>query len=364
MIRSGNPDDHSIWLRRLPGSRPFWGDCEFTFDYDTRDYDWLVIYDDIPSRAIQRRSLGEELLACDPRNTLLITSEPSSIKSYGSRFLRQFAHVLTSQESWAISHPGVIRSQPALLWFYGFPGGNDNTRGQYDDMVAYPPLKKTSDISTVCSSKQMRHTLHHQRYQFVQRLKGTLPGLTVFGHGVLPLNDKADALDSFRYHLAIENHVAPHHWTEKLSDSFLGATLPFYYGCPNISDYFPEESLVAIDIFKFEKSLETIKEVIRDRWYEKRLPAILEARRLVLEEYSLFATIDNIVKRHRRSASPDPGPLLEDPIASIKSRHKVRQDSLGNKLLDLYEKTNFQLTTLRRLQRRATCASPDKTDTR
>ena len=49
-------------------------------------------------------------------------------------------------------------------------------------------------------------------------------------------------------HIAVENHIAPHHWTEKLSDSFLGYCLPFYIGCPNAADYFPEQSFIGLDI--------------------------------------------------------------------------------------------------------------------
>jgi hypothetical protein len=339
MIRSATPDDPSRWLRRFPGGRPVWGGCHFIFDHEARDYDWLVAYDDLPPRPGERRSLRDEVLACPAQNTLLITVEPSSIKAYGNRFLSQFGHILTSQEPWAIHHPGVIRSQPALLWFYGYHVAPDDPRGDYDFQVAHPPLNKTDDISTVCSSKQMRHTLHHHRYQFVQKLSAAMPELQVFGHGVRALPDKSDALDRFRYHVAIENHVAPHHWTEKLADSFLGATLPFYHGCPNTADYFPEESVVPIDIFKFDESLATIQQAIRDRWYEKRLPAILEARRRVVTDYGLFATIDKIIRRTHTQR----GPLSPTAPVHLKSRHLVRKASVANQLLDFYDKVRFRV---------------------
>ena len=71
---------------------------EFIFGPDARNYDWLVVYDDLP------RFIGmtEEPLACPPENTLLITSEPSGVKVYGRSFVRQFGHVLTSQEPIAL----------------------------------------------------------------------------------------------------------------------------------------------------------------------------------------------------------------------------------------------------------------------
>jgi hypothetical protein len=113
----------------------------------------------------------------------------------------------------------------------------------YDDLQSTPPPPKNKTISTVCSIGQGRLTLHYKRYHFTQKLKNHIPELDVFGHGVNPMNDKAEVLDPYRYHIAIENHIFPHHLTEKLPDAFLGYTLPFYHGCQNASDYFPPEFL-------------------------------------------------------------------------------------------------------------------------
>jgi hypothetical protein len=194
--------------------------------------------------------------------------------------------VLTSQEPWAIPHPNPIFSQCGLLWFYG---------KSHQQASADFPIQKSFDISTVCSSKQQKHTLHSLRHEFTRRLKMEMSELEVFGHGHRFIKTKVEALDPFRYHLAIENHFAPHHWTEKLADAFLGGCLPFYFGCPNVFDYFPEESLIHLDIRDFGLSLEIIRQSMSDKAYEKRLNAVLEARRLVLEEYSLFPMLTRLI---------------------------------------------------------------------
>ena len=87
------------------------------------------------------------------------------------------------------------------------------------------------------------------------------------------IEQKADALDPYRYHLAVENYIGPHYWTEKLADAFLGYTLPFYCGAPNAADYFPEESFIPIDINNFDGALETIRRAIADKEYEKTVAA-------------------------------------------------------------------------------------------
>ncbi len=281
-----------LWLRQFPDNDPTWGNCEFIFNSEDTNYDWLVVYNDFPE------SLMEETLACPEDHTLLVTTEPPSIKSYGSDFTNQFNCVLTSQPEWSLPHKNRIFSQAALHWFIGW--GKDNFRS-YNTLASASPENKNKIISTVCSSKQQRHTLHNQRYQFTQALKAKLPELEIFGHGVRLMDDKAEALDDYRYHIAVENYVGEHHWTEKLSDSFLGLTLPFYFGCPNAGDYFPRQSFISIDINDLEGAFEIIRNAIDNNEYEKRLPYILEARRRVLEEYNIFAVLSREIELRHNS---------------------------------------------------------------
>ena len=323
------------WLRQFPGNTTVWGCCEYLFDPNAREYDWLVVYNDFPG------NLQEERLSCPRQHTLLVTCEPSSIKTYGRAYTAQFGFVLTSQAEWALPHEHRIYSQPALQWFYGLGGERLRT---YDQMVAAPPLDKHKTISTVCSSKRQRHTLHNKRYRFTQALKARIPAMDIYGHGVKAMEDKAEALDDYRYHVAIENHIGIHHWTEKLSDVFLGAALPFYSGCPNATDYFPEESFIPIDIDHVEKAYETIERAIQDREYEKRLPFILEARRRVLEQYNLFA----VLTREVETRMDDPAHF--PPGGVVMSRRLLRKRNPSVALEDFYGKCRSKV--LHALKRR------------
>ncbi len=328
------------WLRQFPHRNPVWGNCRFIFDKNERNYDWLVVDNDLPGMQKNNRLSAAEELACSPEHTLLLTREPSSVSTYGTDFLKQFGYVLTGQEDWAIRHPGKIHSQPALRWYYGDTGRNNNIDlRDYDYIAAHPPVNKTKLISTVCSAKRQRHTLHHRRVAFIEQLCAQLPELNRFGENVREISDKAEALDAYRYHIAIENHVCPHWWTEKLADAFLGLTLPFYYGAPNVADYFPAESFISIDIRNFKESLDTIRRAIENNEYGKRLPAIQEARRLVLEKYNTFAVLSDIIeKRHNSLAKPQPS-------CQIFGRHALRQTPLKAVRIGL-EKTVMRVRTL------------------
>lgn len=324
-----SPIPKHYFLHQLPQSDPVWDGCRFGFEPEDRDYDWLLVYEDLPPLPDVPRNKRREVLACHTKHTLLTTTEPSSIKYYGGAYVLQFGCVLTSQAAWALPHPNRIYSQPGLIWLYGV--GQDKVRS-FDEMVAHPPLDKSHDLSMVFSPKRQRHTLHHRRFDFMRRLRALLPEMDVYGRGVRPLDDKAEALDAYRYHVAIENYIGPHHWTEKLADAFLGLTLPFYCGAPNAADYFPPESFIPIDIRDPEGAAQIIRRAIRANEYERRLPAIMEARRRVLYEYNLFAVVSReIQKRH------DPT-RQADGRSVIYSRHALRRRSLAVALQDLMGK--------------------------
>lgn len=312
------------FLRRFPNHVPSLGRCDFIFDPAARNYDWLVVYDDLD------RANPIEPLGCSPKHTLLLTGEPSSISVYGRAFLNQFGHVLTSQEPSALQHPGVIRRQAGLLWYYG----GTQERGSFDALAAAGRPVKTKTLSTVCSTKAMKHTLHSLRLEFTQRLKADLPSLDVFGYGMNELGDKADALDPYKYHLAIENHSCDHHWTEKLADAYLGFCLPLYFGCTNLDAYLPRESYIWIDIRDYAKARAEIERVLRSPdEYERRLPAIIEARRRVLHEYATFPQLARLIEERHDPSAPRarPGKVLRGR-RTLRIRHPL------STLRDLFDK--------------------------
>jgi len=329
------------WFRhQLPSDDPGWGNCVFSFDPNDTQYDWLVVYEDIPGLPGIPRNQRCEQLMCPPEHTMLTTSEPSSIKHYGNAYSSQFGCVLTSQAEWALPHKDRIHQQAGLIWIYGI--GFEGPARSFEEIRDKVPENKQHDLAMVFSGKRMRLTLHNQRFRFMQALTEQLPEMHVFGRseGHIDLDDKADALDPYRYSIALENHIEQHHWTEKLADAFLGLTLPFYAGCPNAADYFPEESFIPVDMSDPEGAAKIIRKAIADNEYEKRLPAIREARRRVLQEHNLFAVLSReIEKRHDPHRTPD-------PAAAICSRHAVRRQSPLNWLSDLTGKTRARLRHL------------------
>ena len=293
---------------------------EFVLDPCSRDYDWFVVYDDLPSIRGERYPINAESLACPAHHTILITYEPSSIKFYGSDYIEQFEYVLTSQDSHVLKHPNRHSTPPIGLWYYGTAA---------DALQSTSPPAKSGDVCIFLATKRTRLPFHRKRVRFQRKLIRLLPELDLYGRDIHHLPKKADCLDGYRYSIAIENHIERHHWTEKLSDCFLGYCLPFYAGCPNASDYFPKESFIAIDIDEPEAAVETIRRAMAAGEYEKRLPAVVEARRRVVEEYNLGNVIGDIITLSRNKNSTRRVVARTD-IDKIRSRRAVILGGLGS----------------------------------
>lgn len=267
------------------------GVCEFVFSSFERDYDWLVIIDDVP-RALKK---NYEELACPKENTILVTTEPSTITRYGKSFASQFQYLITNQDENILPHKNALRSQTGNVWMYG---------KTYDEIISMNIPNKSKNISTVCSNKQQGHTLHKKRYDFTLKLQEEIPEIVRCGWGYKPIDTKIEALDDFKFHVCIENHIGKDVWTEKIADAFLAYCVPIYYGCPNIYDYFPKDSIILIDLDNFQASIDKIKTIINTPGeYERRLDAVKEARNLLIEKYNLLEMINNIVKNNNTTIS-------------------------------------------------------------
>ncbi|WP_173480049.1 MULTISPECIES: glycosyltransferase family 10 domain-containing protein [unclassified Marinobacterium] len=322
-----------VWRHQLNSSYPVVNNCTFTFDIDEREYDWLVVYDDLPPSNKERRSMRQEKLACPPEKTILVTSEPSSIKSYFSEFTDQFGFVLTSQPEWALPHKNRIFSQPALQWFYGV--GSKNTI-DFEGLHESNESCKDRLISVVGSSKKEKHTLHALRYQFIKALTDSLPNIDIYGRGFTEMDDKAEAIQPYMFHIAVENHYSEHHWTEKLADAFLGEAVPLYVGCPNIKQYFPEDSIIILDISNPEEAIKTISSLTAKEYFRRR-PAVLEAKRKILHEYNLFSVIEKIVNSANTKTNND------NETRILKSRRSMIKRSLRSSVKHLYQKIRLRI---------------------
>lgn len=302
--------------------------CYFVVDDPgCEDYDWLVLYDDMPKKSCGTIVNEVEKLRCPQSHTILITQEPPSIKIYPRCFTRQFGYVLTTQLQDTLPHPNSRLSCGSLHPQNGHTWQENQSTAQYE---------KTELLSTVCSAKQMKHTEHFARYTLTRYLADHLQQMHWFGRGVRPLDKKCDALDSYKYHIAVENYIHPYHWTDKIIDPLLSHCLTFYAGDPKLGEFLPPESFIHIPLDNPAAALKIIQEAIENNEYEKRLPAILEARRLLQTKYNSYQRIADIIHAHKDA----PGASARESY--IRGRHALRKNPL-NLLSEMMQNLRYKL---------------------
>ncbi len=268
-------------FRQTPGCTGVWDGIRFHEEDLASDY---VIVLNTP--------LAKTTVDCAPSNLWLMIQEPPNEEvGWLHNGSRQYARMYTTDP--ARKGRRVIHSQTALPWHVG---------KDYDTLKAVGPAEKTGALSWITSSKNDTSG-HRVRMTFLERLRARDLPFDLFGRGFTPIGDKWDGLAHHKYSLAIENCSTPYYWTEKISDCFLSWTMPIYYGCTRIFDYFPPESMAQIDINDPDAPA-LVADIIHSERWKKNMDAIEYARNKVLDEYQIFPFLRNEILRHReRNAS-------------------------------------------------------------
>lgn len=300
---------HPPWpiLRQTPGQKGLWRDCRFFCNTHVERCDYWFVLEGLGVR--------KEQSVCPKDHTILITCEPPTLKTYKSEYLHQFAAVITCHPN--IDHPRPIFQQQALPWHVGRRQKdhvNVEFSKDYDELKAMTSIPKTKILSVISSSKIMSEG-HRKRLDFAKQLKRHFGDkVDLFGRDLNEIEDKWDALADYQYHVALENSAVNDYWTEKLSDAFLAACHPIYYGCPNINRYFDPASLTPIDLDHPEKAIAVIESCIEQKKYESSEQKIWDSREKVLEQYNLFALIADYIEKDQRRTGDRPRPPVNITI--------------------------------------------------
>jgi hypothetical protein len=143
---------------------------------------------------------------------------------------------------------------------------------------------KTKNVSMVVSEKT-EATGHKLRHQIAAELSGA--GLfDLMGSGYGPYVPKYNGLADYRYSIIVEGERLNWCFDEKLLDAIMLGTVPIFWGCPAIADFFNADGIIS-----FEDRAE--------------LPAILEAATIEDYESRREAMKENYILAHRFVCAED-----------------------------------------------------------
>ena len=251
--------------RQTPGQKLVWKDFTFTED-EVDECDYLVILD-YPKSDFE--------VKVSPDNIIHLCLEPPNEISKYRQYANKQVNIIYSQIA---TCKNTILSHGALPWHI-------DQNFDFLSSLEYNALKKTNQIIWI-TSNQKTSKGHLSRMKFLETIK-ELPEISLYGRGINPIDDKWEVLSSSKYAIAYENFNNPYYWTEKISDCFLSYTLPLYFGCTDISRYFPQNSYIQFD--PKDKHIDLFfKELLKSEKWQNCLEALTEARELVLSKYQLF----------------------------------------------------------------------------
>ena len=256
-------------LQQTPGNTGRWKNAEFFLNAN-QPSDYVVVLNH-PQQDVT--------VICPPRNIWGVIQEPpTEFNKLIHRGDPSYARVFTTDDE--LKGKKYLHSQPALPW---------HINRSYDYLKLVDVPRKTGNISWVTSNLTAIQG-HRERMAFLGSIRNKLE-FDLFGRGFHPVDDKWQAVAPYRYSIAVENYSNPFYWSEKIADCFLAWTMPIYHGCTRITDYFPPEAMVLIDIHHPDEALEHIREAVQSQRWNKNLDAIRFAREQVLEHYQLFPFI-------------------------------------------------------------------------
>jgi len=116
---------------------------------------------------------------------------------------------------------------------------------------------KEYSVSFLCGGKTITsgHNLRHEIWNSSQLINipknffisGNYSGGLHNSYGYPRLGNKKHQLFQSMFHICIENVKNNNFFTEKLIDCLYAKTVPIYYGCPNIGDWFDTRGFIIVD---------------------------------------------------------------------------------------------------------------------
>lgn len=224
------------------------------------------------------------------KNIFLLHQEPNTIGIYNKNYLRnnKISKIFTHTE-FRSKGTEAIKSHPGLPWSLGM---------SHLDLSSHTHKEDKNDAIVMISSNKRYFSGHISRLNIRKWILHNDINVHLYGRGYNEFLKKESVLSQFKYSIEVENILKNDYWTEKLSDCFLMNTLPIYQGCPNLTKYFPKDAFINANGCTPNEIVSLAQSAMRDKEWERRQDALAEAKRLVLEKYSLFPTIFEIAQAH------------------------------------------------------------------
>jgi hypothetical protein len=102
--------------------------------------------------------------------------------------------------------------------------------------------QKNKLVSMIYSNKRSTEG-HRKRIEFANKYKGKIDA---YGFGINPIKYKEEGLNDYMFSIVVENGKYGDYFSEKVLDCFATGTIPLYWGCDNIGNYFNSDGIIKL----------------------------------------------------------------------------------------------------------------------
>jgi GR25 family glycosyltransferase involved in LPS biosynthesis len=111
--------------------------------------------------------------------------------------------------------------------------------------------------------------------------------------------DTGEALFPYRYTIVVEDGASPDGFTERVVDALLAECVPFYAGLPNLENHLDPRAFIRLPLDDLVECRRVVEKAMTQEEWSRRIDAIRQEKRRILDELQLLPTLTRVVRGHR-----------------------------------------------------------------
>lgn len=158
--------------------------------------------------------------------------------------------------------------------------------------VEFPKIYDKNKLVSMIASHKTISVGHNFRHEIAKKLS-TKHNIDMWGSGYRRFDNKLSPLSEYYFSISVMNCRMNNFFTEVLVDNFMCGTIPIFWGCPNIGEYFDTRGMIT---FETIEELDTILSNLSIDDYTSRLEHVNKNLQLAHEYVSTDDYIAKVLK--------------------------------------------------------------------
>lgn len=243
----------------------------------------------------KRVSISVDMLKVDHAAdiNILMLVEPPGILDFRSKLLKNKEKIESSYDLILTWDEFILRDfSKAQKFIFG---------GCWIDLETFEKKSHNSLVQTISflTSNKTTTNGHRLRQVVYDKMKkmGTMPPHFDFLYLRTPprIESKHIMFDTSSFAIIVENEKHDNWFTEKLIDCLVTDTVPIFWGCPNIGEYFNEKGFLKFDTLE---ELEKIFRELNPTTYIEMLEYVHENREKAKKYMNIEQRLERVIKKY------------------------------------------------------------------